>query len=139
MKQTPSNLLVARPSRRACLWASLLELRSPRCSKSCLRYLTEAEFSHSITTLANVTCPSMTCFDMRALMESNEIEDLNRRFEHETPETFLAWAAESYPNRLRLACSFGAEDVVLVVAAQANVDIVALHRGCSWSWTTGAA
>lgn len=58
-------------------------------------------------------------------MESNEIEDLNRRFEHETPETFLAWAAESYPNRLRLACSFGAEDVVLVdIVSRQDLGIV---------------
>lgn len=35
------------------------------------------------------------------------------RFEHATPEGILAWAVEQFSN-ITLACSFGAEDVVLV-------------------------
>lgn len=35
------------------------------------------------------------------------------RFEHATPEEILAWAVEQFSN-ITLACSFGAEDVVLV-------------------------
>jgi phosphoadenosine phosphosulfate reductase len=35
------------------------------------------------------------------------------QFEHETPEKLIAWAVEKFPN-ITLACSFGAEDVVLV-------------------------
>ncbi|MBS1703611.1 MAG: phosphoadenylyl-sulfate reductase [Armatimonadetes bacterium] len=57
---------------------------------------------------------------MSTLLEVTEIEDLNRLFEHETPEKLLAWAVERFSNRLRLACSFGAEDVALV-------DIVSRH------------
>ncbi len=58
---------------------------------------------------------------MSALLEVNEIEDLNARFAGEAPEKLLAWAVERFANRLRLACSFGAEDVALV-------DIVARHQ-----------
>ena len=58
---------------------------------------------------------------MSALLEVNEIEDLNARFAGESPEKLLVWAAERFAGRLRLACSFGAEDVALV-------DIVARHE-----------
>ncbi len=35
------------------------------------------------------------------------------RFEHESPEAIIKWAVEQFP-KLTFACSFGAEDVVLV-------------------------
>jgi phosphoadenosine phosphosulfate reductase len=41
------------------------------------------------------------------------IRDAADRFEHESPEALLAWAVQTFP-KLTLACSFGAEDVVLV-------------------------
>ena len=50
----------------------------------------------------------MNLFEKEAL-----VQDAAERFEHETPEALLAWAVEKFPN-ITLACSFGAEDVVLV-------------------------
>lgn len=48
------------------------------------------------------------------LMEKEALaQEAAERFERESPETLLAWAVEKFPN-LTLACSFGAEDVVLV-------------------------
>jgi phosphoadenosine phosphosulfate reductase len=41
------------------------------------------------------------------------INEAAERFEGQSPEALIAWAVEQFPN-LTLACSFGAEDVVLV-------------------------
>lgn len=41
------------------------------------------------------------------------IAEAAERFEGESPEALLEWAVKTFPN-LTLACSFGAEDVVLV-------------------------
>jgi phosphoadenosine phosphosulfate reductase len=43
-----------------------------------------------------------------------DAEELSRQFEHESPEALLRWAIERFGRSLSLACSFGAEDVVLV-------------------------
>src|SRR5690606_29436869 len=50
----------------------------------------------------------MNLFEKEAL-----IREAAERFEHEPPEALLEWAVETFPN-ITLACSFGAEDVVLV-------------------------
>lgn len=50
----------------------------------------------------------MNLFEKEAL-----VQDAAERFEGETPEALLAWAVEKFPS-ITLACSFGAEDVVLV-------------------------
>lgn len=42
------------------------------------------------------------------------IEELAARFEQEPPEAVLRWAFETYGDRVCLACSFGAEDMVLL-------------------------
>lgn len=48
------------------------------------------------------------------LMEKEALAvEAAERFEHESPETIIAWAVEKFPN-ITFACSFGAEDVVLV-------------------------
>lgn len=41
------------------------------------------------------------------------IHDAAEQFENQTPEALIAWAVDKFPN-ITLACSFGAEDVVLV-------------------------
>lgn len=50
---------------------------------------------------------------MNLLEKEALARDSAERFEHESPETLLAWAVEQFP-KITLACSFGAEDVVLV-------------------------
>lgn len=50
----------------------------------------------------------MNLFEKEAL-----IREAAERFEHEPPEALLEWATRTFPN-ITLACSFGAEDVVLV-------------------------
>lgn len=50
----------------------------------------------------------MNLFEKEAL-----IAEASARFENERPEALLEWAVKTFPN-LTLACSFGAEDVVLV-------------------------
>jgi phosphoadenosine phosphosulfate reductase len=50
----------------------------------------------------------MNLFEKEAL-----IREAAERFEHEPPEALLEWATQTFPN-ITLACSFGAEDVVLV-------------------------
>ncbi|MCZ8523739.1 MULTISPECIES: phosphoadenylyl-sulfate reductase [Paenibacillus] len=50
----------------------------------------------------------MNLFEKEAL-----INQAAQEFEDQTPEALLAWAVERFPN-ITLACSFGAEDVVLV-------------------------
>lgn len=50
----------------------------------------------------------MNLFEKEAL-----IAKAAERFEKESPESLLQWAVQTFPN-LTLACSFGAEDVVLV-------------------------
>jgi phosphoadenosine phosphosulfate reductase len=47
-------------------------------------------------------------FEKEALIKEKAAE-----FENASPETVLAWAVQTFP-KLTLACSFGAEDVVLV-------------------------
>ncbi|WP_079914960.1 phosphoadenylyl-sulfate reductase [Paenibacillus sp. 32352] len=41
------------------------------------------------------------------------IQEAAEQFENQSPEALIAWAVEKFPN-ITLACSFGAEDVVLV-------------------------
>jgi phosphoadenosine phosphosulfate reductase len=41
------------------------------------------------------------------------IQEASEEFENASPEVLIAWAVEKFPN-ITLACSFGAEDVVLV-------------------------
>ena len=53
------------------------------------------------------------------------VSEAAERFETASPEELIAWAAEQFP-KLTLACSFGAEDVVLVDMLQKvspNTDI----------------
>ncbi len=50
----------------------------------------------------------MNLFEKEALITKAAEE-----FENKTPQELLAWAVERFPN-ITLACSFGAEDVVLV-------------------------
>jgi phosphoadenosine phosphosulfate reductase len=50
----------------------------------------------------------MNLFEKEALVNEKSVE-----FENASPETILAWAVEKFP-KIALACSFGAEDVVLV-------------------------
>jgi phosphoadenosine phosphosulfate reductase len=50
----------------------------------------------------------MNLFEKEALINKAAEE-----FENQSPEALLAWAVERFPN-ITLACSFGAEDVVLV-------------------------
>jgi len=50
----------------------------------------------------------MNLFEKEALI--NQAAD---EFEHKSPQELLSWAVERFPN-ITLACSFGAEDVVLV-------------------------
>lgn len=50
---------------------------------------------------------------MNLLEKEALVRDAAERFESESPETIIKWAAEVLPN-ITLACSFGAEDVVLV-------------------------
>jgi len=48
------------------------------------------------------------------LMEKEALAvEAAERFENESPETIIKWAVEKFPN-ITFACSFGAEDVVLV-------------------------
>lgn len=50
---------------------------------------------------------------MNLLEKESLVKEAAERFENETPEAVIAWAVGTFPN-LTLACSFGAEDVVLV-------------------------
>ncbi|MCD9026394.1 phosphoadenylyl-sulfate reductase [Cohnella silvisoli] len=50
----------------------------------------------------------MNFFEKEALINQKAEE-----FEHASPETVIAWAVQTFPN-ITFACSFGAEDVVLV-------------------------
>jgi phosphoadenosine phosphosulfate reductase len=51
---------------------------------------------------------------MMNLFEKEElVKEAAERFENESAETVIAWAIEKFPN-ITFACSFGAEDVVLV-------------------------
>ncbi|GBC94850.1 Thioredoxin-dependent 5'-adenylylsulfate reductase [bacterium HR16] len=43
-----------------------------------------------------------------------DIQQLNAQYETLPPQALLQWAVEQFGNRVALACSFGAEDVVLV-------------------------
>lgn len=62
---------------------------------------------------------------MNLLEKEQLISDVNKRFEDQTPQEILEWAVQKFP-KLTLACSFGAEDVVLVdmlYKINPNVDI----------------
>lgn len=50
---------------------------------------------------------------MNLLEKERLLSEVNEDFENASPETVIAWAVEKFP-KLTLACSFGAEDVVLV-------------------------
>ena len=50
---------------------------------------------------------------MNLLEKERVITEAADEFEHKSPQDLLAWAVKTFPN-LTLACSFGAEDVVLV-------------------------
>lgn len=54
----------------------------------------------------------MNLFEKEALIRKMEVE-----LENETPEAIIQWAVETFPN-ITFACSFGAEDVVLVDVLQ---------------------
>ena len=63
-----------------------------------------------------------TAFPYRIRPEETEIAAWNRRFQDETPQTLLSWAAERWGSRLALTCSFGGAagmvllDMILKVA-----------------------
>ncbi|CAM3577823.1 phosphoadenylyl-sulfate reductase [Marinicrinis lubricantis] len=50
---------------------------------------------------------------MNLIEKEKLIAEGAERFENESPEALLAWAVETFPN-ITFACSFGAEDVVIV-------------------------
>ncbi len=50
---------------------------------------------------------------MNLIEKENLIRVKAEEFENASPETLIAWAIETFPN-ITFACSFGAEDVVLV-------------------------
>jgi len=50
---------------------------------------------------------------MNLIEKENLIRAKAEEFENASPETVIAWAIETFPN-MTFACSFGAEDVVLV-------------------------
>ncbi|MCR8636273.1 MULTISPECIES: phosphoadenylyl-sulfate reductase [Paenibacillus] len=50
---------------------------------------------------------------MNLFEKEKMIQEAAETFENQSPESLIAWAVEKFPN-LTLACSFGAEDVVLV-------------------------
>lgn len=50
---------------------------------------------------------------MNLLEKELLISEAAERFENESPEALIKWAVETFPS-ITLACSFGAEDVVLV-------------------------
>ncbi|WP_274365254.1 phosphoadenylyl-sulfate reductase [Paenibacillus thermotolerans] len=50
---------------------------------------------------------------MNLIEKERIITEAAERFENESPEALLKWATETFPS-ITLACSFGAEDVVLV-------------------------
>lgn len=50
---------------------------------------------------------------MNLLEKESLAAEAAQQFENESPETIIAWAVQKFPN-LTFACSFGAEDVVLV-------------------------
>jgi len=54
----------------------------------------------------------MNLFEKEALIAQASVD-----LEHETPEAIIQWAIERFPN-ITFACSFGAEDVVLVDMVQ---------------------
>ncbi|MCL4513820.1 MAG: phosphoadenylyl-sulfate reductase [Candidatus Eremiobacteraeota bacterium] len=47
-------------------------------------------------------------------MEISEIFEVNREFEDTEPQTILEWGITKFKDTISLACSFGAEDVVLL-------------------------
>jgi phosphoadenosine phosphosulfate reductase len=47
-------------------------------------------------------------------VSKQEIGELANRFETESPQELIQWAVETYQDSIVLACSFGAEDVVLL-------------------------
>ncbi|GAB7388567.1 phosphoadenylyl-sulfate reductase [Bacillaceae bacterium] len=51
---------------------------------------------------------------VQRVLSEEEIRDFAERMESESPEAILAWAVRTFGEKITLACSFGAEDVVLV-------------------------
>ncbi|MEO5657693.1 MAG: phosphoadenylyl-sulfate reductase [Nitrospiria bacterium] len=48
------------------------------------------------------------------LLTRQQLDGENTRYRNQSPETVLKWALEEFGSAMTLACSFGAEDVVLV-------------------------
>lgn len=48
------------------------------------------------------------------MIEISEIFEVNREFEDAEPQTILEWGVSKFKDTISLACSFGAEDVVLL-------------------------
>lgn len=48
------------------------------------------------------------------MIEISEIFEVNREFEDTEPQTILEWGITKFKDTISLACSFGAEDVVLL-------------------------
>lgn len=48
------------------------------------------------------------------MIEISEIFEVNREFEDAEPQTILEWGITKFKDTISLACSFGAEDVVLL-------------------------
>lgn len=74
----------------------------------------------------------MNLFEKEALVNAKAVE-----FENESAENIIKWAVETFPN-ITLACSFGAEDVVLVDMLQKispNTDIFYLDTNVHFKET----
>ena len=52
--------------------------------------------------------------EAQVVLSEREVEDLNQKFEGNTPQVVLEWALERFHPRISLSSSFGAEDVVLI-------------------------
>ena len=66
------------------------------------------------------------------VMEKLDIAKLAEEFEKKSPQEVLTWALKSYGNKVALASSFGAEDVVLIdmmVKIDKNARIFTLDTG----------
>lgn len=59
---------------------------------------------------------------MNETIDDVALRELNERFQNEPPESLLAWASEKFGKELLVACSFGAEDVVLVDMMRRTTD-----------------
>lgn len=67
-----------------------------------------------------------------------QLAELGERFEAASPETVLRWAFETYAPRICLACSFGAEDMVLLEMSsrlRPGLDVFYLDTGLLFAET----